>query len=477
MSEAMQAADPEAETMSAAVLADAFERAADVAWAGVSNPIEGTILSVARAAARGAAIAAREAADSHHPPGREHQLDPAATYAVALTALEAAREALARTPEQLPLLARAGVVDAGGAGFVLVLEALESILADRAHDGAPRSSQHWDRIGASGLVANGEEFFVADRFDCEPTHGGYEVMYVLHADVVGAERVRNQLSTLGSSVMVVGGPDVWRVHVHVDRTAAALDVGSRVGPVQQVTITSLDGSDLAAETSPLTPELAVVCCAPGPGLARLFAAAGARVVHSVAGDRASTGALLQAARDTAAAVVAMLPNDGDTVLAARAAADEGSRVGCDIRVVPTVAAVQGLAAMSLWEPERAESVQAMLRQMVDVAESVSYGAVVMATAAADTAAGPCLPGQWLGLAQGRIVCVEDQMEPVTGAVLTALSEHAPDEPEVLTVIAGEDHDTSELLPLLEAWAEGHPELEIRRVWGGQPTYPWLLGLE
>ncbi len=484
MSEAVQAADPNAEAMSAAVLADAFARAADLAWAGVSKPIEGTILSVARAAAQGAEACVA---------GMTEPADPAQTYAVSLTALDAARVALARTPEQLPSLAKAGVVDAGGAGFVLVLEALESVLADRAHDGTPRSAQDWDHVGADPSAQQarvdvriagelgGGVLLECDPGQRPPGESGQEVMYLLRCDEAAAEQVRAQLIALGSSVMVVGGPDVWRVHVHLDDTGAALDAGSRFGSVQQVSITSLEPPS-PAEGRQVAESLAVVCCAPGPGLARLFTAAGARVVHSAVGNRASTGALLEAARETGASVVAVLPNDGDTVLAARAAAEEGTRQGLDLRVVPTVAAVQGLAALSLWDVGRSQSWESMLDEMAAVAHDMSYGALVVATASAETPAGPCRAGQWLGLAQGRIVSVNDQMTSAAADVLAALAKVVSDTAEVLTVVAGEGCDEGGLDPVLRTWLSTHPpprsgDVEIRRLWGGQRTYPWLLGLE
>lgn len=483
MSEAVQAADPDAESMSASVLADAYARAADVAWAGVSNPIEGTILSVARAAAQGASGALADVPQRDD--GSARAADPDGTYAVSVAALDAARAALARTPEQLPSLARAGVVDAGGAGFVLVLEALESVLADRAHDGSPRSAQDWDNVaslggigrGANELSTSGSAAEPGMPVACEPGEDGYEVMYVLRCDAAGAQQVRHQLVGLGSSVMVVGGPQIWRVHVHLDHTADALAAGSRVGDVQQVTITSLQAPLQAPGTRLTALPLAVVCCAPGPGLARLFASAGARVVHSAAGNRASTGALLQAAQETGASVVAMLPNDGDTVLAARAAAAEGARQGCDIRVVPTVAAVQGLAALSLWDEGRSQTLDAMLAEMTEVAQEMSYGAVVTATAAANTPVGPCHPGDWLGLVRGRIVSVGQKMEHVAGEVLARLAQLHDAEAEVLTVVAGEGHAETGLDAVLATFTQAHADLDVRRLWGGQRTYSWLLGLE
>ena len=479
MSQAVDSSDdPQAEYMAPEVLVDALVRASDVAWAGVSRPVEGTILSVARAAAA--------AAVTHDLPAGADVAEQ--THAVAVAALQAAREALALTPAQLPRLAEAGVVDAGGAGFLLVLEALETVLSGRAVEVTRRDHQSRQLAEQHHLVTH----TVADD-------GAVEVMYLLRGcGESGAQALREDLLVIGSSVMVVGAHDLWRVHVHLDVPEAALDAGDRYGGVEQVSITSLRAdsgrADDPGSESPGAPAVGLVSCASGPGLATLFADAGASVVLSSPGNRASTGVLLQACRDTGATRLVVLPNDPDTILAAQAAAAQGAAEGLQIRVVPTLSAVQGLAAVSLWEPEHqaaaspeldgasssAKGLDAQVARMVEAADGVRSAALTVAVSDASTAAGPCREGQWLGVVSAAIIAVHDDLGVVASAVLDALSDALDAEPEALTVLDG--HDVGEAPgttfdEVLSRWTAQRPEVELARLYGGQRNYRWLLGLE
>jgi len=505
MAHAMRARPSGGDVMDAVVLAQAFRRAADLAWAGVSSPVEGTILSVARAAADGAAAAVQGLGlDRSTDPDRDEANvgeQGAATYAVAHQALVAARAALAHTPEQLPSLARAGVVDAGGAGFVLVLEALESVLANRPHDGASASAQSW--VFRAPLVAvlpgpcglgDSEEWAMGEG----SSDGVYEVMYLLEDSTPQrAEALRQSLVAVGDSVMVVGGPTQWRVHVHLDHTPAALDAGSRAGRVEHVTVTSLAPSPQVAtsrqevatsrqEVATSSQEVAVlglVCCAPGEAIGDVFAQAGAIIVPSSAGRRASTGELLSAARSSPADRVAILPNDPDTILAAQAAAQAGAAEGLAITVLPTLAVVQGLAAMSVWDPGEPSADDALLA-MTAAAAGVSYGALTIADSDGHTPVGPCVQGQWLGLVGSDIVSVADAAPAAMGDVLRSMAQHLLDPPELLTIVVGSRATTGAIDGVIERWraegndAEGNDaEVEVRVLNGGQRTFHWLVGLE
>lgn len=462
-------------------LAEAFERAADLAWAGVSRPVEGTILSVATAAATGARGAVGGG------PGTT------STYAVALAALEAAREALARTPDQLPRLAAAGVVDAGGAGLVLVIEALENVLSDRPHEPLAALPDWWEQpvvTDAAPAPATPVELAAG----CGEGDGDFEVMYLLaRSDPERAHHLRAQLLRIGSSVMVVGGPTEWRVHVHLDDAAAAVEAGSLAGRVHQVTTTSLPGGSAQPDASeqtagpadvgaprPARPArsrspLGVVACAPGEGVISLFTHAGAEVVHSSARRRASTGQLLSAARAVAADHVIVLPNDPDTVLAAEAAARAAAQEGLSVRVLPTRAAVQGLAAMAVCD--LTGDVESAVLTMADAAAGVVHGALTPADGDGSTPLGPCRHGQWLGLLAGEIVVVHDDLTQAARQLLSLLSDGIPEDPEVLTVIAGLGTDRHGLDLAVASWERRHRDVEVHRVDGGQPTFRFLLGLE
>ncbi len=470
MSQAVERAGPGTDEMSPQILGEALERAADLAWSAVSSPVEGTILSVARAAARGAAEAIGSAPDGA---SAERGLS---TYSVALSALEAAKVALAQTTEQLPSLARAGVVDAGGAGFVVVLEALETVLADRPHEGAVSTAVSWRFLPDAGLT----------HLDCMDDEGAYEVMFVLNDSTeVAAAQLKQDLLVSGASVLVVGGPDLWRVHVHLDHASDAIDAGSRAGRVEQVSITAMNRS-VGVPTGGATdgPAVALLCCAPGDGLAQVFAEAGARVVHSSAGNRASTGQLLSAAQETSARAVILLPNDPDTVLAAEAAAQAGAEEGLTIRVVPTLAAVQGLAAVSVWDPDT-DDVDASLSAMREAARDVRYGALTRAASQGATPVGACHPGQWLGFVTSEIVAVEDDLTAAARCVLTEMAAGLGQEAEMVTVIEGsrsggdgrEGDDIDVLLRQGPNGTDSGHAPEVRRIAGGQRTYRWLLGME
>ena len=188
------------EDRSAAVFAAGMALATDAAYAAVGKPVEGTILSVARAASEAAAAAA--------------EAPEARLGAVVHAAAQAAREALARTPEQLPVLARAGVVDAGGRGLCVVLDAAESaITGQRATTASPRGGQSAlpvPRVPTGDLTEDGP---------------AYEVMYLLETDDDAIPALREDLAPLGDSLVVVGGEGLWNVHIHVDDVGAAVEAG------------------------------------------------------------------------------------------------------------------------------------------------------------------------------------------------------------------------------------------------------------
>lgn len=464
-------------------LARAFEAAAQTAWDSLADPVEGTILSVARAAAQGARAAV---------PGA------AAVSQVVAAALESAQQALARTPEQLPALKAAGVVDAGGAGLVLVVEALLAVLEDRV-PGAGQELPDWWVPGAAGgplngaVPAGGTGAGAGDAPDPQAVgtrvghpadeDGEVEVMYLLTgSDQERADRLRRHLARLGSSVVVAGGPEEFSVHVHLRDPRAAVEAGSLAGMVTGVRATSLtDGADLggagtacaAQEDSPCAgPGVAVVACALGAGVTELFEQAGAGVVTSGPRHRASAGELLAAVTACGNPRVVLLPNDPDTLMVARAAAREAAAAGVQVDVVPTRSLVQGIAALAVLDPGAEHD--AALEAMAEAAGSVRSGALTRADRPADTPVGPCRPGQWLGIVEDQIVAVADEAGPAAARVLDQLSLPGC---EVLTVLLGRDAD-DDLAAVVDAAAAAAPHTpEVVSLRGDQPTYAVLLGAE
>lgn len=431
---------------SAEVFADGMRRAADAAYAAVGEPQEGTILTVARAAADAALEAAA---------------DPAARLGqVVHTATDAARAALARTPEQLPVLAQAGVVDAGGRALTLLLGTLETVLTGSAPDPGlagkvPQPKAHLTaRAGAAGdLTAEGP---------------AYEVMYLLSAEDDAVALLRQELAPLGDSLVVVGGDGLWNVHVHVDDVGAAVEAGVRAGRPHRIRVTHF-AEQVARQ--PTRTGRGVVAVAAGPGLATLFSEAGAVVLRGGPGARPSTAQVLAAIEETGAAEVVVLPNDRDSVAVAEAAAHEAEALGVHAVVVPTRAQVQGIAALAVHDPGR--PLDSDVVHMTDAARGARHGAVTLAAKDAITMAGPCRTGDALGVVDGDFVVVGSELGQVAQQVLARLLGSGG---ELVTLVPGEDGDG--LVEACAAWVrETAPGVDVVVHEGGQPRYPLLLAVE
>ncbi len=445
----------------AEVLAEALRLASDAAYAAVGTPVEGTILSVARAAAD----AAEEAGARSETRTRD----------VFTAAAEAAREALARTPTQLQALADAGVVDAGGRGLSVVLDAAETALTGRRPEPVlPRIGQHAIPIAATADHQPGGDL----------TAGGpsYEVMYLLDTDAEQVPALRERLAALGDSLVVVGDERLWNVHVHVDDVGAAIEAGIEAGRPHRIRVThfhdqvtqqAAGASEGEAAARPREGRCVVVVSA-GPGLSALFGEAGAVVVEGGPGRRPSTGDLLTAITGCGAQEVVVLPNDGDSVRAAQVAASTATQdAGVRVAVIPTQAQVQGLAALAVHEPGR--GFDADVLEMTATARHARHGAVTVAARQAMTMAGPCEPGDALGVVAGDFAVVGSALADVATEVLERLVAGGG---ELVTIVSGADDADGALAEHCTSWlAERHPYVDAVVYDGGQERYPLLLAVE
>jgi DAK2 domain fusion protein YloV len=435
----------EIEVLDGPAVKRAMTRADEQAWLAVGKPVEGTILSVSQAAARAAAAADDCLAE------------------VVSAAAAAARSALERTPEQLEVLRRAGVVDAGGRGLVVLLDTLEALVLGRSLKRASR------RHRSAPLPA-------AALDDCPPhvdgTGPAYEVMYLLDAPDERMPALRARLGDLGDSLAVVGGAGLWHVHVHVDDPGAAVEAGIETGRPRQVRIVHFADS-LAARSVP-APKVSVglVACAAGPGLAALFEQAGAVVVQHRPGRRPSTGELLDAVHRTHAEAVVVLPNDSDTLSVARAAAEAARQAGLRVSVLPTQAQVHGLAAAAVHDPRR--MIDDDLVRMSAAAGAARDGAVTVAVRDAITTAGVCRTGDVLGVVQGDFTVVGDDLVAVATEVLERLLSGGG---ELVTLVTGVDAPAGLGEAVIEQLRRRHRDVEVTVLDGGQPRYPLLLGVE
>ncbi|RIQ13257.1 DAK2 domain-containing protein, partial [Jiangella rhizosphaerae] len=389
---------------------------------------------------------------------------PAPTLpAVALAAAAAAHEALGRTPDQLDVLRRAGVVDAGGRGLTVLLDAFDTVLTGRRPLPGPRV------VGTHTVpapVRPGEE-----RADDDTP--AYEVMYLLDAPHHAIDALKRRLSGLGDSLVVSGAGEQWNVHVHTDDAGAAIEAGIAAGRPHRISVSYLP---VQHRTSPNEPRnRVVVAFAAGDGLAELFAEAGAVVVATATGHRPSTGEMLAAVErgdPTRSSDVVILPNERDAVPVAEAAAAELRSHHRRAAVIPAVAQVQGLAALAVHEPNRAFDADVVA--MTAAAGHTRHGAVTIAAKEAVTMAGVCKPGDVLGVVDGDFAVIGADLLDVAIEVVARMLAAGG---ELVTVVTGDGAGPGLADGVARAVRRGHPEADTVVYRGGQPRYPLLLGVE
>jgi dihydroxyacetone kinase-like predicted kinase len=310
---------------------------------------------------------------------------------------------------------------------------------------------------------------------CEPagTGGDYEVMYLLDADDDRVLALREALAELGDSLVVVGGDGLWNVHVHVDDVGAAIEAGIAAGRPHRVQVTHFaEQVEQAARRSRVRTGRRIVAVAAGPGLSRLFGDAGAVVLEGGPGRRPSTGAILEAVADSGAAEVVILPNDKDSVRAAGIAARTAEAdLGVRVAVIPTEAQVQGLAALAVHEPARAFDADVL--EMTATARHTRHGAVTIAARRAMTMAGPCEPGDVLGVIEGDFALVGHDLTEVATLILDRMLGGGG---ELVTLVGGAA--ANGLARACEDYvADHHAHVDVVVYDGGQDRYPLLMSVE
>ncbi|HEY0506722.1 MAG TPA: DAK2 domain-containing protein [Blastococcus sp.] len=426
--------------------AAALQKAAVTAYTAVADPAEGTFLTVARTSGE-AAVAAVDG-------GRTSLAD------VVRAAADGARSALEATPSQLAALRDAGVVDAGGAGLCLVLDALVTTvtgvepartpLARRDH-GHKRSAEHLPH---------------------QPPPGpGSEVQFLLaDADEASVGRLQERLAALGDSLVVVGvdtptGRE-WNVHVHVADVGAAIEVGIEAGRPYRISVSPLAPVLPAA---PVPGSRAVVAVASSQGLAELFAGEGVRVVVPGPGG-VTEEAVLEEILASTASEVAVLPNSAELVAIAGRAATRAREAGRDVGVVPTRSPVQGLAAIAVSDPARRFADDVI--SMAEAAAATRWAEVTVAGQEALTSAGLCRSGDGLGAVDGDVVVLGPDVAAVACELLDRLLSAGG---EMATLVVGADDDLGDTVCLHLSTA--HPTIEVTRYGGGPSDVLLQVGVE
>ncbi|GAA0534368.1 dihydroxyacetone kinase [Saccharopolyspora subtropica] len=408
----------------------ALVRAAELAREAVAEPAEGTVLSVLHAAA----CAAQGA----------EQLD-----VVVHNATRAAISALAATPAQLPVLADAGVVDAGGRGLVVLLDALHAVVRD-----GERLAPKAPVAGEAGVLEHESQY-------------EYEVMYLLaDTDPARVAGLREALCGIGDCVSVVGdGLASWAVHVHCDDIGAAIESGIGVGRVHRIKVTRF-----ADQRRAFAREVAVLACVPSGALGELFAAEGADVL--VVDAEPSAEQVREAFAATGAAHVAVLPNDGAVTAVIEQVAAEVIGDGQDVVVVPTASPVQGLAALAVHDPGRRRADDQVA--MAEAAAATRRGELRIAEAEALTWVGRCRPGDVLGLVDGEVVLIGDNL---LAAARDLAERMLTTGGELVTALVSDDAPAGLPDDLAEHLRRAHPEVEFTHYPAGTLHPRLLLGVE
>lgn len=450
-------------------VAEALKAASVAAYDSVLKPIEGTILTVVRESADAAVRAAG---------------DGATLAAMLRVARAAGRESLANTPELLPVLKEAGVVDAGGAGFLLLLDSALHVV-----DGEPLPEpENLSGPNTEQLIA------VMKRGETDAANGAgvdvselrYEVMFLLEIDDTKSREFKLKWGEIGDSIVVVGGDGLYNCHVHTNDIGAAIEAPILLGGrPHQIRVTDLfeevaeehekREAQLGAPTSNYTALPAVTCAvvavASGDGIAEIFGNLG---VHGVVTGgqtlNPSTQELLDAVEHMNASQVVILPNNKNIIPVAQQVDGLTKK---DVRVVPTCSMPEALAALVAYDP--AASAEHNGTAMAKAAAAVVTGEITTAVRDTKTDAGAVKAGDTIGLVRGDGVVA---IAPDVFECATALLKHiVTDNRELLTIIVGVDA-TADTTERIVAWAGEHfPAVasEVHR--GGQPLYPYLFGVE
>jgi len=437
-------------------LVEAFDRASEAAYQAVMRPVEGTILTVLRESAEAAA-------DTDTPEGEELGALLKRTYSRAEASLQ-------NTPELLPVLKEAGVVDAGGAGLLLLVAAfLEEVTGEEATLPAEIFK------AVAGVIA--EELEVG--YDISGLR--YEVMYFLEADEAPLVAFKQEWMDIGDSIVVVGGDGTYNCHIHTDDIGEAIEAGIRAGRPFRIQITDLldqaERESMHHHPSSFEPlavfvgaEVGVVAVAVGVGIVEMFRQLGVQGV--VVGGQTmnpSTEELLAAVEAAPAEAVVVLPNNKNIVPVAEQLNDlTDKHVVC----VPTRSVPQGMAAMVSYLPT-GQSIDEVASAMHSAMGDVSSGEVTRAVRDSTTPAGAVVEGDWMGLLDGDVAVVETGLdEALTGLLGLLLADDA----EIVSIITGAEADRA-VTRAAAAWLEEEYNVEVEVVSGSQPLYPYLLSVE
>ena len=430
--------------------AEALQQASKMAYGGISNPVEGTILTVVKAAAAGA--------------GKQTERD-SDMVSVLEAAVDAAGEAVADTPMLLPVLKEAGVVDAGGQGLYVILDGALRYLRGESEQMQFRKPQ---------IIASNAAQPVRLSAATDEIPFGYCTEFLLMGKGLNPDAMRTRLQRKGQSLIVVGDADTVRVHVHTLDPGNVVRYATSLGTMHQVSIRNMDEQhqDFLAMQRERMPaaDVATVAVVAGDGLAEVFASLGASAI--VSGGQTmnpSTKEILQAVKSVPSDKVIILPNNKNVVLTAQQVQALTNR---KIEVVPTQTIPQGVAALLTYDYEAdfETNVKLMAEAMAKVKTiEITYSARSWALNGLRVK-----KKQPIGLLDGELLTAGNEPGDVVHKILGKVHVKRS---EIVTIYYGEDIQAAEAEAMADSIRQKYPQLQVEVVRGGQPYYTYIISIE
>jgi DAK2 domain fusion protein YloV len=452
-----------------ASLARGFREAVTASYKALQNPVEGTILTVARE------IAEEVEATAKTTPDLKKILE---------RIVERGSASVARTPDLLPKLKQAGVVDSGGRGLVYFFEGMlravrgESLpLSNQSHPiSAPSSSPSTSQRAMHQTLKSDDE-----------RGYGYDVQYVVRGETLNVDQIRIDIAAMGDSMVVVGDASRVKVHIHVHDPGVPISYGVKLGVISEVVVENMQdqfevyverhSSSLPAVAIEIgADDIAVIAVSPGEGLAHIFKDTGAAVAIS-GGQSAnpSVADFLAAMERFATQKFILLPNNKNVVLTAELAAKQAAKTGKQVTVVPTTSIPQGLAAMYAFSPQG--DLAAVTAEMTESIATITTGEVTQATRTVQLDGVDVKEGQFIGLVNGNLVIADTDLQPLMLGLLERMNASSA---ELVTLYYGEMVTEDEAEALAAQFtssfsSDGVPEFTTH--YGGQPFYEYIISAE
>lgn len=448
-------------TIDAKGFAAAFQAGVDTAYKAVMKPVEGTILTVAREAAKKGVEVAETETD---------------IIAVMEAFTAEAKASLDRTPELLPVLKEVGVVDSGGQGLLFVYE---GFLASLKGEPLPEKND-----ATLDDLINAEHHRVQDFMNTEDIEFGYctEIMVRLEEgkEPFDEEHFRNELNPLGDSLLVISDEEIAKVHIHSEQPGSVLSIGQKYGSLIKIKVdnmreqhSAIVGEEYKAPTTAKKVEkhpYAIVTIAMGEGVAELLRSIGASyVIEGGQTMNPSTEDIVKAVQEIGAEKVLILPNNKNIVMAAEQAVE---LLEIDAAVVPTKTIPQGMAAILAFNPEAA--VDLNKKTMSDAFANVKTGQVTYAVRDTSIDGVEIRKDDFMALAEGKIVLSTPALKDAAEKVISDLVD---EDAEIVTVIYGEDTTEQAASALAAFIEENYPDVEVELFDGKQGLYPYIISVE